>query len=279
MVGDPLQRHLERVEEPTDRDGGWDRRAGGVEPAQVHVQLAAGEVVADAVGPVHDQRGLADPRGAGHRDDPGARRDNAVEPPQFLVAAGEPVHVGWQLCRRCKPFPAVGHRQLATQQRAVQATQFRAGIDAELLGEPLLDGGVAVEGLSVPAGGVQRAQEQNLERLGERVLRDEVGQHGEHLVGAFEVELERGPSHGGVEPPSVPGVADLRGPLTLDARQRRAAPQTKCLRERVGPLLDGACLVAAALDQARRNGAGRRCRGRPPGHNPSVRRSSRAVVP
>ena len=71
---DPLRRHAERVQEPADRLGGRRRRTGGVEAAQVHIQLPVGEPVGDLVRPVHGQRGLAHPgRPADRRRSPPLR--------------------------------------------------------------------------------------------------------------------------------------------------------------------------------------------------------------
>ena len=67
-----LRRDPEGVQEPPDRLGRGHGGAGRVEAPQVHVQLPVRVTVADPVGPVHGQGGLADAgRPGDHRDDDG----------------------------------------------------------------------------------------------------------------------------------------------------------------------------------------------------------------
>ena len=87
-----------------DRLGQCHHRAGGVEPAQVHVELAVREPVGGTVRPVHGQGRLADAGGAGDQCDdyagPGlvAGRQR-VQPVKLRVAAGEVRHRVRQLSR------------------------------------------------------------------------------------------------------------------------------------------------------------------------------------
>jgi hypothetical protein len=104
---DLVRRHAERVEEPADSLSRRGRGAGGVEAAQVHVQLPVAEPVRDPVRPVQRQGGLAHPGGAADRGDHHrARRARVgvVQHPgqrvQFGGAAGEVGDRGWQLPRR-----------------------------------------------------------------------------------------------------------------------------------------------------------------------------------
>jgi hypothetical protein len=102
---DPLARHAEGFQEPADRLARRDRGAGGVEAAQVHIQLPVGEAVCGLMGPVHRQRGLAHPGGPADRGDhhrarrAGRLPGQPVELPDLLPAAGEVPHPGRQLPR------------------------------------------------------------------------------------------------------------------------------------------------------------------------------------
>ncbi len=62
-------RHVERRQEPQQRVTGAQRRAGGPEAVQVHVELTVREPFRRLMGPVHGERGLADATGAGDHDD------------------------------------------------------------------------------------------------------------------------------------------------------------------------------------------------------------------
>jgi hypothetical protein len=70
----PLRRDPECVKEAADGLLWIERRSGGVESPQVHVQLPVGEAVGDPASPVHGQGGLANPGGPADRAD---RRDAA----------------------------------------------------------------------------------------------------------------------------------------------------------------------------------------------------------
>jgi hypothetical protein len=90
----------EGVQEATDRLGRVHHRCRGVEPTEVDVELPVGEPVADPVGPVHRQGGLAHPGGAGNRGNHHRRWlvgrvvQEVVEAGELLGAAGETGHVG-----------------------------------------------------------------------------------------------------------------------------------------------------------------------------------------
>jgi hypothetical protein len=71
---DHLGGHAEGVQESADHVRPLPGRVAGVEAAQVDVELAVREVVADLVCPVQGQRALADAGHAGQRDDRRGRR-------------------------------------------------------------------------------------------------------------------------------------------------------------------------------------------------------------
>jgi hypothetical protein len=170
---------------------------------------------------------------------------------EFRRASGETGGVGRELGERGGRRRLLGARRLpATQDSGVHGTQFGSGIGAEAVGEPLPDHGVPIECFRVAARGVQRAHEQRFQRFGQRVLVDEVGNPGEHGGGVAEPEFQVGPLHHGVEPPPVPGRADVVGPVARDRGQRRSPPEPHRLRQRRDSVDIGFPGVLAAFDEA-----------------------------
>jgi hypothetical protein len=121
---DALCRNAERVEETADRLAGGGGDAGGVEAAQVDIQLPVAESAGDLVGPVHGQRGLAHARGPADRaDHDRARRASSgiVQDPgqhgELGGPAGEAHHCRGQLSRhRRRPARRAGQGAAVSQQ-------------------------------------------------------------------------------------------------------------------------------------------------------------------
>jgi hypothetical protein len=129
--------------------------------------------------------GRAQGRGHGLRE--------VIQLPQQRLAPGEPVQVGRQLGRdghghgrERRGRGRGGGARVAAQDRLVHVLQRPPGIGAQRLGQPLADGGVATDGLRVPARRVQRLHEEALERLRQRVLGDQAGQGVDHRRGLSE---------------------------------------------------------------------------------------------
>jgi hypothetical protein len=84
-------RHSQRTEKAAHR-GGWRHRLrGGVETAEVHVQVAVGKLVRVVMGPPQCQPGLAHATPAGDHCDYGApaRVEQAIEHGEFAGSAVE----------------------------------------------------------------------------------------------------------------------------------------------------------------------------------------------
>jgi hypothetical protein len=188
--GDLLRRHLQRVQESPYRLGGYHRRPGRVEPAQVDVQLAIGEPVGDPVRPVDRQGGLADASGPGdHGDHHRARRRlvGVVEQPvqrlQRHLAAAERVGVGgelpWHHPSRWRTAWQPGRP--AGEQVGVDPLQLRAGVGAELLGEADPDRLVPLQRLGRPAGPLQNHQQAHPQRLPQREALGQLAQLGHQV--------------------------------------------------------------------------------------------------
>jgi hypothetical protein len=159
------------VQEPADRLGRVHHLPGRVEPAQVDVQLPVGELVDDLVRPVHGQSGLADPGGTGDgRDHHGAalRRgfvQQAAECFQLVGASGEVSYRHGKLVwhRRGRgvavgcPGGGVGKVQgrIGAQDLPVELLQRRAGVGAQLVGQPQAYLMVVGQRLARPAAAVQ----------------------------------------------------------------------------------------------------------------------------
>lgn len=60
----------------------------------------------------------------------------------------------------------------------MQPLQFGTGVGAEVLGEPVPDRGVVVQGVRGPAGCVQSAQVRRRQRLRQRMLTDQLAEPG-----------------------------------------------------------------------------------------------------
>ena len=254
--------------------GRRDRRAGRVEAAQIHVQLAVREAVARPGAPsARRARSCRRRRCPTPRRSCAACRRMSSSMRSSALAAGEAVDVRRQLRgrgERAGARPRVGRSPRRSALCSV--AQLGPGFGAELVGEPLAEGGVAVERLGVAARGVQRSHQQALERLGQRVLGDEVGQRRRSPapVRSSRSSASR-PTDGRVEPPPVPGRADPADPLAREAGERRATPQAQRLGQCGRPLVVGPRVLLRSTSRAkrcmstsrvRRPGRTRRCGGR-----------------
>ena len=123
------------------------------------------------------QPGLADAARPDQRDQPLPRDQDPqlgerLGPPDQLVQPGrEAVADDGGLRRRTQPG-------VLGEDPAVQVGELRPGIQPQLVGEPLAQVGVAVQGLGLAAGRVQRAQVQHPQALPQRVRRDQLAELG-----------------------------------------------------------------------------------------------------
>ncbi len=180
---DLLGGHAQRAQEPGQHVHRGRCRAGRV-AAQVHVELPVREPVAQQVGHVHGERGLANARWPGQGDDRHgrarlARRHQLGDPLDQVGAADEVGDVGGQLgghlgaglahadrLGRRRP----GQVRVAEQDRLVQRAQLGAGRRAQLLVQQPVDLPERVQRLGLAAGPVQRQHQLAPEPLAQRVL-------------------------------------------------------------------------------------------------------------
>jgi hypothetical protein len=108
----------------------------------------------------------------------------------------------------------------------VQLLQFGARVGAELLGEAVLELGVGVERLGVPAGGMQRPHQDEDQRFHQRVFRGEVTHRRDHRFMVGQSQLDLRPGQHRVEVPLPATLAEARHPGAGKVRQRDALPQS-----------------------------------------------------
>ena len=117
-------------------------------------------------------------------------------------------------------------RRVLIQDRAVELLQRRAGVDPELLEEPLAGVGVDGERLGLPARAVEREHQLAVEALAERVCPRQRLQLGDERVVAAAAEVGVDPVLRAGEPELVEaGDLGLRERLVEEVRECRAAPE------------------------------------------------------
>ncbi|GAA3301338.1 hypothetical protein GCM10020218_094820 [Dactylosporangium vinaceum] len=263
---DALGRHAERVEEAAHGVGRRHRRVGGVEAAQVDVQLPVGEPVGDPVGPVHGQRGLPDTGRAGdHGDEHGAagrgplRGQQRIEPRQLTVPAGERANRQRNLrrygLRRDLPRRLLGRDgdggggpgrvevlSLA-QHRRLELTQGRPGLDAEVVAQGPAEALEGAQGVGLAAHAVQGEHELPVQLLVERVLAGQLLQLGQQLGVVAEAEPGREQRPLALQPQLPEPLGLLLQPGHAGrVGHRLPAPQVKGALQIAGP--DGVVAVA-----------------------------------
>jgi hypothetical protein len=211
-----------------------------VEAAQVHVELAVGEPVGVVVRPPQGEPGLA--HATGPVDDRHPRGTATVRGQQGRVqigqsagATGEGGRQRWQL-----PGPWRRRGRGAPQDLPVQRLERRAGVDAQLVGEPSADPVVAGQRVGPPVAAVQGQDELTGEPFVERLRGGARGERADQLgvpaAGQQQVGLValRG------LPFPVQLRAQLRGPGCVEQIQRYAAPEAQCrgVGRRLGGLGD-----------------------------------------
>ena len=218
------------------------------EAAQVDEELTVGEVLDPGARPVHRERGLAHRPDAVHGDHArpaGVVGDgDRVQQPQLGLPSGEAGDVGRELprdqvllgdaLRRHGRLPRRdlhlrGGRGGAGQQPGERRTQLRAGVGAELVGQPRPHLLVGLQRLGGTSSGVQRVQHHHPQGLAQRVVTDHPAHVGDRL---------RRPACGDVEL----GAALQRGEIAVDQPWSGAFGQRLPGRlvERLGaPQLDG----------------------------------------
>jgi hypothetical protein len=187
--------------------GHWGQRcAGGVEAAQIDVQLPIGEPAGVQVPPVQGQCGLADPGGTADRRDHHDRRTahgfQLGAEAAYLRGAADEVHAGrrkltWHDTRRGRGLPGgpgcrVGDRQggIVGQDRLVQRAQLGTEVDAQFLGEDLAGPAVGVQRLGGPPGPVQGEHQLRPHPLPQRVFGGQRDQLGDPVPVPAEVHIQ-----------------------------------------------------------------------------------------
>lgn len=223
---DPGGCDAQRTEEAPHHDRRFQRGTRRGEAVQVGEQPSVREAVAVGGRPVQHQPGLADPAGPGERGDlhhgpfvrvAGQRRELARAADERRRCRGEPV--------RDRGRVLAGQLGITAQDPLVQLPQRRAGIGAQLLGEPVPEPLVVLEGLGLAAAAVQAQHDLTGEPLVERVFRGPRRQVGEQLG----VPSPAQPHVGVVEPRRPPfgaqGPAQVTGPRRVQIGEGVAAPQ------------------------------------------------------
>ena len=223
LVGGHLVvRHAERVQEPGEDRVRRDRRPGGV-AVQVDVEVAVGEAVGGAVGPVPRERGLADPGrpGDGRHDHLAAlgQIGEGVQPGELGLAADQ--------LRDRRHLPGDGSAQLV-----VQPAQLGARLDAAVVDEDRAQPLVGAQRVGAAAGAVEGDHQLTPRRLPQRVLLDVAPQVVDHLGVPAERELRVDPVLRGGEAQlghAPHDAGDQR--RRRDVGQRRAVPHGEGLVE------------------------------------------------
>ncbi len=218
VVGDPVDRHAEGVQEAGQR---LQRTHPAPVPArpQADVELTVRKAGARTAGPVHRQRGLPDAAHARQHDHahrPGlraARGQHRVQHVQMGLAAGERVDVARQLRghgrdragrdrggrRRRVGSRAGGDGELAAQHAQVRRPQLRAGLDAEFGVEPLAHRVEQAQCRGLPAVPRQRQHQPCGEALVQRLLGQHRVQRSGHLLVPRDPESGVGPLQHGLD--------------------------------------------------------------------------------
>jgi hypothetical protein len=164
--------------------------------------------------------------------------EQAVQRRQRRLPAGERVGVGGELARH---HPGRGRRRRARQpgpaagqQVGVDPLQLRAGVGAQLLGQPDPDRPVAPQRLGRPAGTLQGDQQAHPQRLAQRVPPGQLAQLGRQVglgpVGQVQVDA---PLQRGEVPLQQPWGVRLVQPVRAYPVERRAPPQRQRLDQPV----------------------------------------------
>jgi hypothetical protein len=184
------------------------------------------------VGHPHAQRGLADPRRAGHHHHRRAvvvRLEQPGEPGHLVVATDEAAGAGGELVDRqvvalCQDF-------------TVRAPEVLTRLDAQLGAQPRAHGAEGVDRVAGAVGPVKSKDELRPQRLVPRVVLGQLDQFRDDLRVPSEVEVD---PHPPLHCPQ-PLLAELRHDLPLQRLRRhvgqsRPAPAGQCLVEVAGPL-------------------------------------------
>lgn len=94
----------------------------------------------------------------------------------------------------------------------MQSLQLRTRIEAQLLGEPVADVGVAVQRVRPASGQVRRTHGGGHERFGHRVLAHQLDQRADHRLRVAQAHLRLRPLAERVQPLLVQRVPGLRRP-------------------------------------------------------------------
>ncbi len=223
--------------------------------SDAHEVLAVGEGVADLLGDVHREGGLAD---AGRAGDDREGRAAALGGELFhqfgalALAAGEVGEVGGEreagVVRSGAPAAGrfgrrgglgrVGAHGLAAQDGHLQPAERRSGVHAEFRAQVLLDGAVLGEGVGLPSGAVEGLDQPLPEPLVTGVGAGHRTEFGERLATSAQGQLDVEAALGGAQP-----LLAERGHLVpvqdlgLHVRDRRALPEGERLAQQPGLVL------------------------------------------
>jgi hypothetical protein len=260
--------HAQCGQESADRGHRRQGCAGGVEAAQVDVQLTVRELLGVLVTPVRGQCGLADASGAADRRDHHQRRAARGVPlgveVAYLGGAADEVGAGgrklaWHETQhggvpRCGLGCRVGAGQggVVGQHRAVQPLQLRSGVDAQLVGEKFAGLVVGVQCFRAPPGPVQGQHQVRPQPFPQWAFGGQLDQLGDPLGVPAEAQIELDALFQGGQPlldqtRNDVAVQEVAGHV----RQRFAVPQRQRLvQQRCGRLrLAGRRGGAGAADQ------------------------------
>ncbi len=246
----------ERAQEAAQHLGRVLGRALAV--AEVGVQLAVREPLAQQVRGVHGECGLADAGRSGEEGAPGAgdrmRLHQAHQLVELVLPAGEVGQVRWQHGGRGGPqHDRFGRRlggvlrEAPVQDAHVDAGQRLPGVDAELLQEDPAPGVEDGERVGLPAAAVEGGHQLGPQPLPHRVLGGQAGQVGHQPVVPAEGQLGLVPVLQGREVQLLqPRPFDV-GEVLGDIGEGRAAHQVQRAAQfagGLGPAAAGQCRAA-----------------------------------
>ncbi len=204
---------------------------------QVHVELAVGETVDDAVGPAHGQRGLAD---SGGTDDHGAAAARAEQPVQLVqmpVPSGEADDVGRQLRRGRAGSRWRREARVVAQDRDLQLAQHGTRLDPEVVAKLRGQPPEGFERLGRATAPVQSEHLRADQALAARMLGDQRGQFTGQLDMPTELEFGLDPVLQRGQPLLLQaGANPLAQSVGRRVGERRTAPQLQRRTQAGGPV-------------------------------------------
>ena len=113
----------------------------------------------------------------------------------------------------------------------MQLAQLRGGVGAQLVGQQLTEPAVTLQRLGAAPAGLQRPHQMRVQRLDQRMLRDERVQVIDERLRPTQSQLQRGQRQHRGKPPLHQVLPQARDPPPGQPGQRRPPPQRECLTQ------------------------------------------------